>query len=58
MRLFAAADQNYTIQVCTNLNSSNWTSLFVTNNPNASSYLVFDSHATNTERFYRVLIGP
>jgi len=58
MRLFGAADQNYTIQMSTNLGSTNWISLFVTNNLNASSYIVSDPHATNQERFYRVLIGP
>src|SRR5690606_9273229 len=58
MRLFAAADQNYTIQVCTDPGMTNWTSLFVTNNPNSSSYIVVDAHATNALRFYRVLIGP
>jgi hypothetical protein len=58
MRLFAAADQNYTIQMTTNLSSTNWTSLFVTNNLNSSSYIVIDPNATNKGRFYRVVIGP
>ncbi|HXI73814.1 MAG TPA: putative Ig domain-containing protein [Verrucomicrobiae bacterium] len=58
MRLFGAANQNYTIQTSTNLYSTNWVSLFTTNNPNASSYMVTDPQATNRQRFYRVLIGP
>ena len=58
MRLFGAAAQNYTIQMSTNLNSTNWTSLLVTNNLDASSYMVSDPHATSKERFYRVLVGP
>jgi hypothetical protein len=40
------------------LSSSNWISLFSTNNPDASSYIVIDPKATNQQRFYRVLIGP
>ena len=39
-------DQNYTIQTCTSLRSSNWTLLFVTNNLNSSSYIVVDPAAT------------
>jgi len=58
MRLFGAANQNYTIQTSTNWVSANWVSLFTTNNPNASSYMVTDPQATNGQRFYRVLIGP
>jgi hypothetical protein len=58
MRLFGAANQNYTLQSSPSLNSTNWTTLFVTNNPNGSSYLVSDPTATNKQRFYRVLIGP
>ena len=58
MRLFGAAEQNYTIQMSTNLSSTNWISLFVTNNSDASSYIVSDPHATNRARFYRVLVGP
>jgi hypothetical protein len=58
LRLAAAAGQNYTIQMTTNLSAANWISLLVTNHANASSYLVTDSYATNRQRFYRVLIGP
>ncbi|HYG21954.1 MAG TPA: Ig domain-containing protein [Verrucomicrobiae bacterium] len=58
MRLFAAAGQNYTIQMSTNPSTAGWTSLLVTNNPNSGSYIVFDPHATNANRVYRVVIGP
>jgi hypothetical protein len=58
MRLFGATDQNYTIQMSTNLAGTNWLSLYITNNLNSSSYLVADPHATNGQQFYRVLIGP
>ena len=45
---------NYTVQVSTNLASSNWTTLVsfqMTNN----SIPVTDVNATNSQRFYRVL---
>lgn len=58
MRLFGAANQNYTIQASTNFYSTNWISLFTTNNPNSTSFIVIDPQATNKQRFYRVLIGP
>jgi hypothetical protein len=58
MRLFGAADQNYTIQMATNLSTPHWISLYATNNLNSSSYIVADPQATNRQRFYRVLIGP
>ena len=44
---------NYTVQVSTNLGSTNWASLFslqLTNNP----FFVVDPNATNSPRFYRV----
>ncbi len=44
---------NYTVQVSTNLGSTNWASLFslqLTNNP----FLVVDPNATNSPRFYRI----
>jgi hypothetical protein len=58
MRLTGAANQNYTLQLSTNLSSTNWTSLFITNSPTTNSLLLFDPNATNQHRFYRVLIGP
>lgn len=56
--LNGAANQNYTVQMSTNLASANWISLFVTNNATTGSFIVTDPSATNLERFYRVLIGP
>jgi hypothetical protein len=50
--------QNYTIQMSTNLSSTNWTSLFITNNAATNSFNVIDLNATNKQRFYRVLVGP
>jgi hypothetical protein len=58
MRLAGAANQNYTVQMSTNLSSTNWISLFVTNNPATNSFIVTDPNATNKQRFYRILIGP
>jgi hypothetical protein len=58
MRLTGASNQNYTVQVSTNLSSSFWTSLFVTNSPTTNSFIVVDPNATNNQRFYRILIGP
>jgi Carboxypeptidase regulatory-like domain len=56
--LNAASNQNYTIQVSTDLSSTNWTTLVVTNNTTANSYLIVDPNATNKQRFYRAVIGP
>ncbi len=58
LRLTGASNQNYTLQTSASLNATNWTSLFVTNNPNSSSFIVIDPNATNRQQFYRVLIGP
>ena len=58
MRLTGASNQNYTVQVSTNLGSSFWTSLFVTNSPTTNAFIVTDPNATNNQRFYRILIGP
>ena len=57
MWLEGASNQNYTIQASTNL-ISNWTSLFVTNNPEASAFVVVDPEATNSQKIYRVMLGP
>jgi hypothetical protein len=48
-----ATNVNYTVQVSTNLASTNWANLFsfqLTTNP----FPVVDTHATNSSRFYRV----
>lgn len=58
MQLTGASNQNYTIQMSTNLSSANWISLFVTNNTTTNSYFLADPTATNKQRFYRILIGP
>jgi len=47
----------YTVQTSTNLGSTNWSSILVTNPP-GSSFLVIDPNATSPARFYRVLLGP
>ena len=57
MRLTGAANQNYTVQMSTNLSSTNWISLFITNNTATNSFLLTDPNATNQQRFYRILIG-
>ena len=58
MLLVGASNQNYTIQCSSDLNSSNWSMLLVTNSPNAASFTVRDPDATNGQRFYRVKVGP
>ena len=57
MRLTGASNQNYTVQMSTNLSSTNWISLFITNNMTTNSFLLTDPNATNQQRFYRILIG-
>lgn len=52
-----SAGQNYTIQAATNLASSNWTSILVTN-PTLNTFQISDTNATNPARYYRILIGP
>jgi hypothetical protein len=58
MLLTGASNQNYTVQMSTNLGLGPWSSLFVTNNTTTSSFNVVDPNATNQQRFYRILIGP
>jgi hypothetical protein len=58
MRLTGVTNQNYTVQMSTNLSAGNWVSLFVTNNTASNSIIILDPAATNKQRFYRVLIGP
>ncbi len=48
---------NYTIQASTNLASTNWISLLITN-PTANTFLFSDPNATNRSRYYRILLGP
>jgi predicted carbohydrate-binding protein with CBM5 and CBM33 domain len=42
----------------TNLSSTNWTSLFITNSATTNVFNLTDPNATNKQRFYRILIGP
>ena len=58
MRLTGATNQNYTLQVSTSLNPPNWTPLFVTNSATLNSFIVTNPAATNTQRFYRLSVGP
>ena len=58
MLLNGAANQNYTLQMSTNLANTNWVTLLVTNNPATNAFLVTDPNATNKQRFYRILVGP
>ena len=58
MQVSAVANQNYTLQMCTDLNSANWVSLYTTNSTTNTSFVLTDPNATNKQRFYRVLIGP
>jgi len=58
MKLIGASNQNYTLQLSTNLISTNWTSLFITNSAATNVFNLTDPNATNKQRFYRVLIGP
>jgi hypothetical protein len=57
MMVNGATGQNYTLQMSTNLSSTNWTSILVTN-PAANPFLLMDPSATNPARFYRLLLGP
>jgi hypothetical protein len=49
----ATADQIYTVQMTTNLLSTNWISLLVTNPP-SGPFTFIDPQATNQQQFYRV----
>jgi hypothetical protein len=58
MMISGAANQNYALQMTTNLVSGNWITLFTTNNPTSGSFILIDPNATNKQRFYRVSLGP
>jgi hypothetical protein len=53
-----SSGQNYTIQTSTNLKSTNWSTLFITNSPVNNTFMISDPGATNPTRYYRVLVGP
>ena len=56
--LYGAPNQNYSLQMTTNLSAGGWVTLYVTNNPLTNTFPLIDSNATNRQRFYRVLVGP
>jgi Putative Ig domain/Carboxypeptidase regulatory-like domain len=56
-RISGFAGQNYTVQTSTNLKSTNWNLLLVTNSP-VNSFMISDPAATNPARYYRVVPGP
>ena len=59
MQVSAVANQNYTLQMSTDLSSGNWVSLYTTNSTTNTTFVLTDPNAaTNKQRFYRVLIGP
>jgi Carboxypeptidase regulatory-like domain len=49
---------NYTVQMSTNLASTNWTDIFTTNAPGTNALIIPDANATNQERFYRIQVAP
>ena len=48
LRLTGASNQNYTLELSTNLSSTNWTALFITNNATTNSFNLADPNATNS----------
>lgn len=58
IQVTGVAGQNYTLQMSSDLSSTNWTSLLVTNNPTTGSFIVFDPAPTDRQRFYRLKAGP
>ena len=48
---------NYTVLMSTNLTSTNWVSIYTTNAPNTAAFLVPDTSATDSARFYRLQIS-
>lgn len=53
--LSGLAGQHYTIHKSTNLSTTNWSVLLITNNAPAT---IIDASATNSHAFYRALLGP
>ncbi len=51
-------DQNYTVQMATNVVSTNWSTVLITNNGATNVFQVTDPNATNKQRYYRLLLGP
>ena len=57
MRFIGEIGQNYTVQMSTNLSSSNWTTLLVTNSTTTNTFNATDLNATDKQRFYRVKLN-
>lgn len=56
--LSGGSNQNYTVQVSTNIAANVWSPLVVTNHRTANAFIVADVSATNAQKTYRVVIGP
>lgn len=56
MVVVGSVDQTYTVQMTTNMVSTNWVSLLATNSA-SGTFLFTDPKATNQARFYRVEIA-
>ena len=48
---------NYTVLMTTNLESTNWQTIFTADNPVTNSIFVPDTTATDATRFYRLQIS-
>ena len=57
MLVTGIAGETYAVQMSTNLASTNWSTLLVTNPP-SNSFEFIDPNATNRTRFYRVMVVP
>lgn len=53
-----APGYTHTMQYANSLNNPIWTTFLITNSVTASSFNVVDARATNSQRYYRVLVGP
>jgi hypothetical protein len=51
------AGLNDTVLMSTNLTSTNWVPIYTTNAPNTAAFLVPDTSATDSARFYRLQIS-
>ena len=56
--LSGAAGNNYTIQAKTDFASTNWFTVMVISNMPGTYYFFQDYSATNSQRYYRALLGP
>ena len=53
-----APGYTFTMQYANSLNTPLWTTFLITNSVTAGSFIVVDANATNSQRYYRVLVGP